>query len=87
MGAAAALDQRFATAGTSADGWKAYLSWDLFQSELQKAKPNSAVLGDTYKDLAAGYEGLELKWFADLRTALGNYLQVSGSVGNPDLKP
>ena len=72
--AAAALDQRFATAGTSADGWKEYLSWDQFQSELQKAKPDKAVLGEVYKKLAAGYEGLELKWFANLRTALGNYL-------------
>jgi hypothetical protein len=68
--AAAALDQRFGTAGTSADGWKAYLSWNPFNSELQKAKPDNAVLGDAYKKLAAGYEGLELKWFADLRTAL-----------------
>ena len=71
--AAAALDQRFATAGTSADGWKEYLSWDQFKGELQKAKPDKAVLGDVYDKLAAGYEGLELKWFANLRTALGNY--------------
>ena len=84
---AAALDQRFATAGTSADGWKAYLSWDPFKSELQKAKPDNAVLGDAYKKLAAGYEGLELKWFADLRTALAHYLVIAASVGSPDLEP
>ena len=84
--AAAALDQRFATAGTSADGWKEYLSWDKFKSELQKAKPDNAVLADVYKKLAAGYEGLELKWFANLRTALGNYLAVAAGVGNPDLE-
>src|SRR5271166_1719341 len=66
--AAAALDQRFSSAGTSADGWREYLSWDTFKGELPKAKPNDAVLGDTYKKLAAGYEGLELKWFASLRT-------------------
>ena len=82
--AAAALDQRFAAAGTSADGWKEYLSWDKFNGELPKAKPHNAVLGDAYKKLAAGYEGLELKWFANLRTALGSYLAVAASVGNPD---
>ena len=84
--AAAALDQRFATAGTSADGWKAYLSWDQFKGELQKAKPDDAVLDDVYDKLAAGYEGLELKWFANLRTALGNYLPVAAWVGNPELE-
>ena len=39
-----------------------------------------------YKKLAAGYEGLELKWFANLRTALGSYFCVAGGVGNPDLE-
>ncbi len=83
--AADALEQRFATAGTSADGWKEYLSWDKFKGELQQAKPDKAVLGDAYTKLAAGYEGLELKWFANLRTALGIYLQVAAWVGNPNL--
>jgi hypothetical protein len=85
--AASALDQRFGTAGTSADGWKAYLSWSPFNSELQKAKPDSAVLRDVYKKLAAGYEGLELKWFVDLRTALAHYLVIAASAGSPDLEP
>jgi len=84
--AVAALDERFATAGASAEGWKQYLSWDKFKSELQKAKPEKALVGDVYNKLAAGYEGLELKWFANLRTALGNYLPVADSVGNPDLE-
>ena len=84
--AAADLDQRFATAGTSADGWKEYLSWDQFKGELAKAQPDTTVLGKVYKRLASGYEGLELKWFANLRTALVNYLLVAGQVGNPDLE-
>jgi hypothetical protein len=84
--AAAALDQRFASAGSSANGWKEYLSWPAFEAELQKAKPDQAALADAYKNLAAGHEGLELKWFADLRTALGNYLFVAGAVGSPDLE-
>ncbi len=84
--AAAALDQRFASAGDSADGWKQYLSWDALKAELQKAKPDSRSLGDVYMKLAAGYEGLELKSFADLRTALAQYLAVAGSVGNGDLE-
>ncbi|MEI8375645.1 MAG: hypothetical protein WCJ35_22720, partial [Planctomycetota bacterium] len=42
--AVAALDERFAAAGASADGWKDYLSWDKFKGELQKAKPEKAVV-------------------------------------------
>ena len=84
--AAAALDQQLATAGASASGWKEYLAWAPFEAELQKPKPDPAMLGEVYKSLAAGYEGLELKWFADLRSALGNYLFVAGAVGNPDLE-
>jgi hypothetical protein len=83
--AAAAVDQRFANAGPSGDGWKEYLSWDQFKAELLKAKPDNTVLANTYGKLAAGHEGLELKWFADLRVVLGNYLQVAASVGNADL--
>ena len=37
--AADALDQRFATAGTSADGWKEYLSWDKFKANCKRPSP------------------------------------------------
>ena len=83
--AAAAIDERFAAAADSAEGWKQYLSWTAFQAELQKAKPDTKVLSDVYQKLAAGYEGLELKCFADLRAVLSNYLAIAGSVGSPDL--
>jgi hypothetical protein len=75
--AAAAVDQRFATAGDSAEGWKTYLSWAAFEAELQKPKPDPAALADVLEKLGAGYDGLELKWFANLRNVLGNYLFVS----------
>ena len=81
--AAAALDQRFARAGESAEGWKTYLSWPTAQAELQKSKPDPAVLVDELEKLGAGYDGLELKPFADLRSVLGNYLFVA--VPNPNL--
>ena len=55
--AVTALDQRFAAAGTSADGWKEYLSWDQFKSELQKAKPDDAVLADVYKNWPRAMKG------------------------------
>jgi hypothetical protein len=75
--AAAGLGQRFASAGDSAEGWKVYLSWPAFEAELQKPKPDPAVLADVLEKLGAGYEGLELKPFADLRNVLGDYLFVT----------
>ena len=83
--AAADLEKRFDTAGASAASWKDYLSWDKVRSELQKTKPDKDVLDKLYSDLALGYDGLELKWFADLRTALGNYVALVPAVGNPDV--
>ena len=83
--AADALDQRFVLAGDSADGWKAYLAWDQFKVELQKAKPDDAVIKAVHDKLAAGYEGLELKCFANLRIALGNYVPVAAWFGAPGL--
>jgi len=79
--AVVALDQRFAAAGASADGWKQYLAWVEFKAELSKAAPNDVVLKGMYDKLAAGYEGLELKWFANLRIALGSYLPTAAWLG------
>ncbi len=84
--AADALEQRFATGGASTADWKEYLSWEALKSELKNDNPKRAVLGEAYKNLAAGYEGLELKWFANLRIALRDYLLVSESVDNPALE-
>jgi len=84
--AVVALDERFATAGPSANGWREYLAWDEFKGELAKAKPDDAVLKDRYDRLAAGYEGLELKWFANLRVALGRYRLLAAWFGNSGLE-
>jgi hypothetical protein len=84
--AAAALEQRFGTAGDSAAGWKEYLGWNRFQSELQKPNPDKMALNEMYTNLAAGYDGLELKWFADLRAALGEYVYVVADEGKTDLE-
>ena len=53
---------------------------------MTKAKPDNPAILDVYKKLSAGYEGLELKWFADLRTALRGYFFAAGGVGNGELE-
>src|ERR1700677_1964863 len=82
--AAAAVNQRFAIDPANADGWKKHLDWDQFQGELPKAKPDMKIVGKTYELLAAGHEGLELRHFYDLRTALHAYLTIASAVGNAD---
>ncbi len=84
--ATASLEQRLNTAGDSAAGWKAYLGWDKYQEQIRKPKPDTKLLSNVYGKLAAGHEGLEQKWFAELRGSLGQYLAVVGGVGNADLE-
>ena len=69
------LEDRFRIAGPSAEGWREYLEFSRLSElmELEKSWPGE-VLEKTYQRLAAGYPGLELRCFADLREALRAYL-------------
>lgn len=84
---AAQLDQRLAASGTKEENWRKYVKWEQLTEQLNKAgEPDAAVLGTIYSRFAAGYEGLELKWFARVRIALRQYLEVSGAVGSDAVK-
>ena len=84
--AAAALEDRLNDSDKNGPGWKTYLGWDKVQEQLKQAKPDAAVLTTAYAKLAAGHDGLELKWFALTRNALGQYLKVAGAIGNKDVQ-
>jgi hypothetical protein len=86
VAAAGAVEQRFSTDPVHAPGWKQYLDWDKFTPELSKAKPDMTIVGATYAKLSAGHDGLEQRYFYDLREALRGYLTVASGVGNADLK-
>jgi hypothetical protein len=85
--AAASLEERLDASEQNGPGWKTYLGWDKLQEQLKQAKPDKATLATAYTKLAAGYDGLELKWFARTRNALDQYLKVLGGIGNKDLPP
>ena len=85
--AVAQLDERLVGAGNKGEHWKSYLQWDDIQAQLHRpAGPDTAVLGPIYAKFASGNEGLELKWFALVRQAMRQYLEVAGAVDNPDVK-
>lgn len=87
VAAVAQLDERLNIAGKKGENWRRYLQWDELQAQLQRPNgPDMAVLGTVYTKFAAGHEGLELKWFALVRQALRQYLEVAGAVDNPDVK-
>jgi hypothetical protein len=81
--AAARLDARFAIAGQSAGGWKEYLGWDEFKKQLAGSGDGFTAITPR---LAAGYGGLELAAFADLRRAVERYHAVAAFMKQADAK-
>ena len=79
------LDDRLAAAGPSGELWRKYLHWNAFQEELGKSAPKRELLGDVYRRLSGGEEGLNLVWFVEVQRALRQYLRVSGDIDNPDV--
>ncbi|MFM9010866.1 MAG: hypothetical protein ACKON8_08365, partial [Planctomycetota bacterium] len=78
------LDRLLARSASGAD-WRSYLEWDALQA--QAASPAGAdpkVLGRLYRLLDAGENGLEMPSFANVRRALGAYLEAVDTAGNPD---
>jgi len=82
----ARLKARLNPADPQSDRWRAYLKWDELQQQLARPEgPELATLDAIYAKYAAGHEGLELIWFADVRIALRRYLTTARAVGDPKL--
>ena len=85
--AADSLEARFAKAGETAEGWKAYLKWDALRKELAKPEgPGLPRLKEAYVQLSAGHEGLGLVPFRGLRDAIRLYLGVVTEVEAPKIQ-
>lgn len=84
--AVAALETRLATAGPEAADWRKYLIWDKLRQELTRPEGSDlAALDQIYARFAAGYDGLELVWFENVRDALRQYLNTARAIGDKDL--
>lgn len=85
--AIAAVEARFAKAGTSAEGWRNYLGWAELKQELAKpAGPDLAQLEKAFGRLSAGHEGLRLMPFATLRDSIRTYVGVVRGVNDNSVK-
>ncbi|MBC7353759.1 MAG: hypothetical protein H5U08_15460 [Thermogutta sp.] len=84
--AVARLEARFERAGPEVEGWKKYLQWTVLKAELAKDSPDLRPLEEVYSRLAAGYEGLQLTCFADVRRALQRYVALSRAVGDASIE-
>jgi len=81
------LDRRLGADADNGPGWRKYLQWDRMQSELcGNEKPDVAALTSILGKYEAGYEGLRLARFVDVRLALSRYLLIAQNVDNPALK-
>jgi hypothetical protein len=86
LAATKALENRLNQAGPEAEGWKNYLLFDAFRTELRKAKPGLEVLEVVYQRLSAGHEGLGLTWFRQLRLALERFIRLSRGLDEKDVE-
>jgi hypothetical protein len=85
--AMARLDRRLDAAGENGAAWRKYLQWPRLRAQLQQGKtPDLEVLDAVYTRYTAGYDGLELVWFLDLREALRRYRDMARSAGDPQLR-
>jgi len=80
------LEERIRAAGPGAAEWRNFLQLDRLQEQLRSPQPEMHALGQVYQRFASGHEGLGLVWFADVRDALRHYLELSGAIGNPDVR-
>ena len=60
------LDVRLKAGGERGQGWAAYVKLDGVKEQLAREKPELKVLDAAYVRMAAGHEGLNLVWFADV---------------------
>ncbi len=80
------LDERLHAETETGPGWRDYLHWDDVTRELGKPSGiDLEVLDQLYRRLIAGYEGLGLDSFLDVRRALRRYLSVARAVDNSRL--
>ncbi|HLA86192.1 MAG TPA: hypothetical protein VJL29_15500 [Thermoguttaceae bacterium] len=85
--AAQALETRLFQDGENGRNWRAYLKLDQLTQELNRpGQPDLKRLDEVYTRLDRDYDGLDLVWFADLKLALGRYLNVARAIGNPQIE-
>ncbi|HPP53479.1 MAG TPA: hypothetical protein PK777_11045, partial [Thermoguttaceae bacterium] len=85
--AAAALDERLRLAGPNGQAWREYLAWNDFVEQIGRG-PQADLdrLDAIYYKFDAGFEGLGLYWFTDVRQALQDWLVVLRSTNQAELE-
>lgn len=67
--------------------WREFLRWDDLQKQLAREEgPDLAELDAIYANYSAGYDGLDLSWFKDVRVAFRKYLVVSRALADDSLR-
>jgi len=85
--AVAALDQRLRLAGPNGQAWREYLGWQELTEQLDRG-PQADLdrLDAIYYKFDAGFEGLGLYWFTDVRQALQDWLIVLRATDQAELQ-
>jgi len=85
--AVGALDQRLRLAGPNGQAWREYLGWQELTEQLARG-PQADLdrLDAIYYKFDAGFEGLGLYWFTDVRQALHDWLIVLRATDQAELE-
>lgn len=86
MEAVARLDARLKSAEPRGADWANYLKLDQLQQQLAQPAPDLTALDAAFQRFAAGYEGLQLVVFSDVRKALRRYLTTVRAMGQPQIR-
>lgn len=72
-----ALDERLKRAGPNGEDWRRYLAWEELIEQLSRGEQADLDRLDAiYYKFDAGFEGLGLYWFSDVRRSLRDWLIV-----------
>jgi hypothetical protein len=80
----ARADRRLKQAGPAGADWRRFLQWTVMVEQLRREEPDFRVLESVLARYESGHEGLGLVWFADVRDALGHYLELAGASDHPE---
>lgn len=80
------LEERLTADGANGEAWAEYLKLDGLREQVSRADVNLEALETSYRKFNTGQYGLNRVWFADVRDAILQYIQVARAKDTADLQ-
>jgi len=77
------LDEALQAAGETGKTWRTWIALDQLRTEISGPQaPDMEVLQRLYANYSSGHYGLNMVWFADVREALGSYMNIARALND-----